>query len=105
MTGLVQTGLESKIAKRPGRRDNGLKMIMHHQHAVCLEVEETESKCAGAGFVLLRIATPMPDINMMAAPGRGSAIPILWLPETSWPTAIQNLLNRRSSAPRQRFAA
>jgi len=84
---------------------------MQHQQAVCLEVREAEARCPGAGFSMWRIETggnrvaavarasrgfnmreietPGRDTGLMAAPGLGSALPVLWMPETSWPPTFQ----------------
>jgi len=84
---------------------------MHEHHAVCLEIRKPEPWSPGAGFSLWRletqrnrvaavarvraadgfrgILTPMRDSDFDGAPAAGSALPVLWLPATSWPATIR----------------
>jgi hypothetical protein len=85
---------------------------MHDHHAVCLEIREPERWNPGAGFSMWRletrrnrvaavarvgaapvipgILTPMWDTGFDGAPEAGSALPVLWLPATTWPAAIRH---------------
>jgi hypothetical protein len=95
---------------------------MHEHHAVCLEIREPEPWSPGAGFSLWRletqrnrvaavarvcatdgirgILTPRWDSDFDGAPEAGSALPVLWLPATSWQATI-----RRSKCATSKSAA
>jgi hypothetical protein len=111
ITGLAGTSSEGRIANRPGRSDNGLKEIMQQQQADCLERQGPGSSCPVAGFSRWQIeiggnrvaavafagagrsrreaAAAITDTGFMAVSAPGSALPVLWMPETAWQPAFQ----------------
>jgi hypothetical protein len=127
ITGLREMSSEGRMANRPGRIEKGLKEIMQDHQAVCLEVREPELRCpgaefssweidrrgnrvaavacAGAGFSLWKIEVPIPHPGIFAMPALGSVLPVLWMPEASWPATLQRGKARNDGNSQRRKAA